>query len=111
MKYGFLYLKLANKSMLHNAVGSMPAQPVEEKEDGITTPVEEKENEIVEPVDDVPSEDDQETGVDTLEDAPEAPEVPENSSEGEDAPTEPTPAPEAEADPNGEEPVVEPINE
>lgn len=93
---------------LHQATGSMPAQPEEEK---IDAPVEEKEDEINEPSEDVPNGDalaENEGSELAPEDSPEGTE---GASEGDNAQTDTNTAPEGESDPNGPEPVVEPINE
>lgn len=81
--------------MLHNAVGSMPATPEEEK---IETPVEETNDEQMNELsDDVPSTEEETNGPAANED--------ELSEPADNAPEE------TEADPDGEEPVTEPINE
>lgn len=115
------YSSFANKSMLHEAVGSMPAKPEEET---INAPVEEQE--MVEPSDDIPTEDTLDGNSDTPPEAQNEPENGDNALEGENtpsdvlssgnetisAPQEAEEAPlEAEMDQEGEEPVVEPINE
>lgn len=115
------YSSLANKSMLHEAVGSMPAKPEEET---INAPVEEQE--VIEPADDVPTEDVLEGDSGTPSEAQNEPENGDKPLEGENTPNEdllfengPVSAPEeatnepleSEMDQEGQEPVVEPINE
>lgn len=115
------YSSLANKSMLHEAVGSMPAKPEEET---INAPIEEQE--MVEPSDDIPTEDTLDGNSDTPSEAQNEPENGDNALEGENttnedllsengpvsAPEEATNEPlESEMDQEGQEPVVEPINE
>lgn len=94
------YSSLANKTMLHEAVGSMPAQPVKDPNaEEIITPVEEVEEELTE------------LSSDTPEEVPEAPlEAPEAAPEEEDGDSATITPEEEEMTPDGEEPVIEPID-
>lgn len=93
--------------MSHTATGSMPAKPEEEKKDEVPA----VEPEINEPSDDVP------TPPAEVDDAlAEEPGAPAEGAEGEGNPVSsgtdtPTIPAEGEQDPNGPDPVTEPVNE
>lgn len=96
---------------LHQATGSMPAQPEEEK---IEAPEEAPETGLLEPSNDIPDENELDNGSSDLGEGAEASPEAAGATESNDTPSDGIDSQESvegEFDPNGGEPVVEPINE